>query len=100
MHHHWCAAIDYITKCYPRHKDLNVYKGSYLHLLIFKVFNKLSNKTVKKKKTKWSQTLWLLSKLERIKSTDPVQEHSVLQTLSQPRVSITELCFVFLNQHY
>lgn len=52
MHPHWCAAMDYITKYYSRCKNFNVYKNSYLHLLIVKVFNKLSNTTVKNKNKK------------------------------------------------
>lgn len=48
MHHRGHAAVGYITKYYPRRKNVNVYKSNHLHLLIFKVFNKLSNKTVKK----------------------------------------------------
>ena len=41
---------DYIIQYYPRCKKWDISKSNHLHLLIFKVFKNLPNKTVKKKK--------------------------------------------------
>ena len=50
---------DYITQYYLRCKSCNISKSNHLHVLIFKVFKNLPNKTVKKKKIKpKSSQIW------------------------------------------